>query len=247
MKIDEMNHAGILAHSPDGAALAFTEFCHAGHRHFGAALHPNVTLDYVAMGLTLPAWERGDVSPIRNVLAESVQRLADAGASYFFCPDNTAHIALEFAGPDLAIPGLNLPDIVAGKAKELGLRKIGLLGTRFSMNAHCYPRALGALGLDWEIPDVNDCEYVNKAIFEELVNGVFRDETRRVFCEIIAKLERQGCDGVALACTEIPLLISQSDASIALLDSTKLLSVAAFEVGIGAAEFPSWHGGPPRG
>jgi aspartate/glutamate racemase len=99
-----MIHTGLLAHSPDGAALAFSEFCHLGPKRFKAPVHPDITLDYIAMGRTLPAWDRGDVGAVREVLAESVSRLAKSGAEFFFCPDNTAHIALEAPGPDLAIP-----------------------------------------------------------------------------------------------------------------------------------------------
>ncbi|MEQ3747364.1 MAG: amino acid racemase [Henriciella sp.] len=237
-----MIHTGLLAHSPDGAALAFSEFCHLGPKRFSAPVHPDITLDYIAMGRTLPAWDRGDAGAVREVLAESVSRLAKSGAEFFFCPDNTAHIALESSGPDLAIPGLNIADIVAQKASASGFGKVGILGTRFTMAGPVYPRALAAHGIDWAVPEHG--EEINRIIFEELVNGVILDQSRVTYCNAIDDLKARGCDSVALVCTEIPLLIAPSDSSLPILDSTRLIAEAAFNVGVGEAPLPTWRGGP---
>ena len=238
-----MKHAGLLAHSPDGAALAFSEFCHMGQRKFGEPLHPDITLDYIAMGRALPDWERGDLAAVRAVLEKSISRLAAAGAEFFFCADNTAHIALEVEGPPLAIPGLNLPDVVARAAKARGMNKLGVLGTRFTMVGPIYPRALGAQDIAWAIPDAEDRMTVDRIIFEELCNGVILDESQAAYSLIIDKFKQAGCDGAALVCTEIPLLISQPDSVLPILDSTRLIAEAAFNIGIGEAEPPTWRGG----
>ena len=240
-----MKHAGLLAHSPDGAALAFSEFCHLGQKQFGKPIHPDITLDYIAMGHALPFWDQGDIAEVRSLLATSIDRLKAAGAEFFFCADNTAHIALEMAGPSLAIPGLNLPNVVAAKAKTLGLRKVGILGTRFTMSGHIYPRAFGEFGINWLLPDSADRDIIDKIIFEELVNGIVTDHSRDAYRKIIDKLKTGGCDGVALVCTEIPLLINQETSSLTVLDSTRLISDAAFDVSIGKGPFPTWRGGPP--
>ena len=100
-----MRHLGILAHSTEGAALCFLAFCQEGFRELGVHQHPDVTMDCIAMGRSMPAWEAGEHQSIRATLAESAERLARAGADFFVCPDNTAHMALEQPGDPLALPG----------------------------------------------------------------------------------------------------------------------------------------------
>lgn len=239
-----MRHVGILAHSPDGAALSFNEFCHEGQRRNGEPIHPNITLDYIAMGHALPLWDKGDYTAVREILSKSINHLAKAGAEFFFCPDNTAHIALEASGPAFQIPGLNIADIVARKAQERGMQKVCILGTRFTMNGPVYPRALGAVGIDCAIPDENQRAAVDRIIFDELVIGQLQPQSREIYCNIISDMKSRGCDGIALVCTEIPLLITQRDSELPILDSTRILAKKAFDVAIGEEPFPDWRGGP---
>ncbi len=109
-----MKHLGILAHSTGGAALSFLTFCEEGFRRTGRNGHPDVTLDYIAFGYSMAAWDAGDHVIVRATLGTSAQRLARAGADFFVCPDNTAHMALEVPGPDLPLPGLHIAEVVAG-------------------------------------------------------------------------------------------------------------------------------------
>src|SRR5215831_6812468 len=94
----------------------------------------------------MEAWEQADYAPIRAILAQSATRLALAGADFFLCPDNTAHIALEEPGDDLALPGLHIAEIVTDRAAKSGYRRIGVLGTKYLMDAPLYPCALSARG-----------------------------------------------------------------------------------------------------
>ena len=237
-------HAGLLAHSPDGAALCFLEYCHRGQAEFGDALHPDITLDYIAMGRSMPAWAADDPDSVRRTLAESIGRLAVAGADFFFCPDNTAHIALERPGPPLPLPGLNIAGIVAAEAEAQQFGKIGILGTRFTMTGPVYPRALGALGLAHAVPGAGDRAEIDRIIFEELVAGELKDRSRETYLNVIRKLKDSGCDAVALVCTEIPLLITPEVSPQPTLNSTKLLALAAYETAMGRAPLPNWRGGP---
>src|SRR5262249_3795851 len=111
-----LKHLGILATTMEGAALCSRVFCQQGSVELGPHDHPDVTLDCIALARSLPAWERADYQAVRATLSVSVQRLARAGADFFACPDNTAHIALEHPGPDLALPGLHIAEVVADQA-----------------------------------------------------------------------------------------------------------------------------------
>ncbi len=239
-----MKHLGILAHSTEGAALCFTAFCQEGFAELGAYDHPDVTLDCISMARNMPAWDAGEHASIRETLAESVRRLAKAGADFFVCPDNTAHLALELPGEEFALPGLHIAEVVADRAADEGRTRVGVLGTRYTMEGPVYPRALAAHGMAVEIPDQDDRDAVHGIIFSELVNGVFTDDSRREYTRIIERLAGRGCDAVALVCTEIPLLVTPDVSPLPTLDSTRLLARAAFEAAAGHRPLPTWRGGP---
>lgn len=137
-----------------------------------------------------PAWDAQDVTTIRTTLATSVARLAHACADFFVCPDNTAHLALESAGEPLALPGLHIADVLgAGHTR----RTVGILATKYTMDSDLYLRALARHGIDAAIPD-DDRQVVNDIIFAELVEGIFTDQARSTYAQIIEKLRERGCD-----------------------------------------------------
>ena len=239
-----MKHLGILATTPEGAALCFRVLCQQGARALGPHDHPDVTLDCIALARSLPAWDRGDLNAVRATLSVSVQRLARAGADFFACPDNTAHLALEQPGPSLALPGLHIAEVVAEQAARDGHRRVGLLGTKFTMDGPVYPRALATRGITTELPAPEDRVILHEIILTELVNGVFTDSARREYSRIIDRLAARGCDAVGLVCTEIPLLVPPDASPLPVLDSTRLLAHAAFGTASGQRPLPTWRGGP---
>ena len=242
-----MKHLGILAHSMEGAALCLRTFCLEGSDRMGAYQHPDVTLDCIALAHSMPAWDVGNYLSIRHTLATSVHRLARAGADFFVCPDNTAHIALEQPGEDLALPGLHIAEIVAAQAVRDGRTRVGVLGTSYTMDGPVYPRAFGSRGIAAEIPGEQDRRMLNRIIFDELVNAVFTASSRQEYVRVIGRMAGRGCDAVALACTEIPMLVAPEDSPIPTLDSTRLLAHAAFDVAVGKEPMPTWRGGPVGG
>ena len=168
-----VEHAGILATTPEGGSLCLRAFCQEGFAELGPHDHPDVTLDCIALARSLPAWQTADYPSVRAVLSVSVQRLAAAGADFFACPDNTAHLALEQPGPDLALPGLNIAGVVADQAARDGRKRVGILGTRYTMDGPVYPQALAARQVAAETPSQPDRVILDQIIQSELVNGVF--------------------------------------------------------------------------
>ena len=239
-----MKHIGILAHSFEGATLCFHTACLEGVTRLGAHMHPEITMTCAPMALLMDAWERGDNILLRDSFRKDAEKLAAAGADFFVCPDNTAHIALESPGEPFPIPGLHIAEVVAGQAARDGRLKVGILGTKYTMTGPVYPGAFGRRGIDWAVPGEEDRQHVNAIIFEELCRGVFSDESRTAYVEIIGKLAEQGCDAVALVCTEIPLLVTPEVSPLPILDSTRLLAAAAVEAAIGGTALPDWRGGP---
>ena len=239
-----MKHIGILAHSFEGASLCFHTACMEGVAKLGAHMHPEITLTCSPMALVLDAWERGDNAELRAFFMKDADRLAAAGADFFVLPDNTAHIAMESDGAPFPLPGLHIGEVVAKQASKEGLRKIGILGTKYTMNGPVYPGAFGRRNIDWAVPSPEDQKLVNDVIFDELCLGEFKDESREAYVRIIEKLKQDGCDAVALVCTEIPLLVTPDVSPLPTLDSTRLLAKAAVEVAVGEQPMPAWRGGP---
>ena len=152
--------------------------------------------------------------------------------------------ALESPGEAFPIPALHIGEVVADQAARQGYRKVGVLGTKYTMTGPVYPGALGRREIGWAVPGEADRKIVDDIIFGELCLGLFTDEARDSYVRIINKLKAEGCDAVALVCTEIPLLITQDVSPLPILDSTRLLAVAAVEVAIGERPMPNWRGGP---
>jgi aspartate racemase len=239
-----MKHIGILAHSFEGATLCFRTACLEGVKRLGPHMHPHITMTCSPMALVLEAWERGDNEKLREFFMEDAKKLAAAGCDFFVCPDNTAHIALESEGEQFPIPGLHIGEVVAEQAAAGGRKKVGILGTKYTMTGPVYPGALGRRGIDWAVPNESDLKIVDDIIFDELCLGVVSDDARDAYVNVIDKLKADGCDAAALVCTEIPLLITQEVSPLPILDSTRLLAAAAVEVSLGERPMPEWRGGP---
>jgi len=239
-----VKHVGILATTPEGAALCFRELCQQGARELGPNDHPDVTLDCIALARSPPAWETADYQKVRTNLSVSVYRLAQAGADLFICPDNTAHIALEQPGPSLELPGLHIADVVGDEAGRSGYTRVGLLGTKYTLDGPVYPRAFAARGIAVVLPDAADRAALHEIIVGELLQGVFTPSARQAYGRIIERLAEDGCDAVGLVCTEIPLLVPPDASPLPVLDSTRLLARAAFEAACGQRAMPEWRGGP---
>jgi aspartate racemase len=239
-----MKHIGILSHSFEGATLCYRTMCLEGVARLGPHQHPEITLTGVAMHHMMDAWDRDDRPTLRGMFAYDIDKLAAAGATFFVCPDNTAHIALESEGEPFALPDLHIGEVVADQAQREGRKKVAILGTNYTMTGPVYPAALGRRGIGWEIPDEDDRMLIHRVIFDELCLGTFTDEARDAYCEIIARLAQRGCDSVALVCTEIPLLVTADVSPLPILDSTRLQARAAVDVALGDRPMPSWRGGP---
>lgn len=239
-----MKHIGVLAHSFEGATLCFRSACLEGVAKLGPHMHPEITMTCSPMALVLDSWERGDNEALRAFFMKDAEKLAAAKADFFVLPDNTAHIAMESPGEPFPIPGLHIGEVVAEQAARDGRAKVGILGTKYTMNGPVYPGALGKRGIDWAVPSPEDQELVNGIIFNELCLGVFTEESRNIYVGIIERLRDDGCDAVALVCTEIPLLVTKDVSPLPTIESTQLLAKAAVEVAIGEKSMPTWRGGP---
>jgi aspartate racemase len=222
-----VKHIGIVACSAEGAALCYQTICREALTLVGKHDHPRVTLDSIPMARWLPAFDAKDYECVAGFMLESARTLAAAGADFAICPDNSAHLAWEHVQAATPIPWLHIAAVVGEAAARRGFKRVGILGTRYTMSGPVYSEALGRLGISAVVPQAADFDTVDRIIFAELVDGVFSDQSRQAYYGVIARLRERGCDSAALACTEIPLLVRPEESPLPTLDSTRLLARAA--------------------
>ena len=185
------------------------------------SLHGHSLAAYVA------CLERGDWAGVGELMLASAEALARSGADFLICPDNTIHQALPAIRARSPLPWLHIAEVVAAEAVTRGFRRLGITGTRWLVDSEVYPEKLAARGLDYLRPNAAERAETNRIIMEELVYDRFKPESVAYFQRAIARMKDQGCDAVILACTEIPLIISDANSALPTLDSTRLLARAA--------------------
>ena len=216
-----------MACSAEGAALCYQAICRDALRLVGKNDHPRITMDSIPLAAWMPSFAGGDYQGVARFMLDSALVLAAAGADFAICPDNSAHLAWEHVQAETPIPWLHIARVLGAEAHDHGYRRVGVLGTRFTMEGPVYGDTLAAMDIETVVPDADDVETVDRIIFCELVDGVVSDASRRAYGDVIARLGKRGCDAVALACTEIPLLVAPDDSPLPTLDSTRLLATAA--------------------
>ena len=162
------------------------------------------------------------------MMIDAAERLERGGAGFIVICTNTMHKMADDVQKSVTIPLLHIADAAAEKIKELGLGKVGLLGTRFTMEQDFYRGRLKSIfGIDVVIPDETDRQVIHDIIYNELCLGEIKDVSRKKYTEIINKLAASGAEGIILGCTEIPLLVRQEDCEVPLFDTTSIHAEAA--------------------
>lgn len=220
-------HIGIVACSAEGASLCYRTICVEGAKLLGAHDHPEVSVHTHSLAQYLRFLERRDWRAVAELMIASANKLATIGAEFLICPDNTIHLALPSVLPRSPLPWLHIAEIVATEAKKRGFRRVAITGTQWLVESELYPEKLNACGLEYLRPTAAERQEINRIIMDELVYGVFKTEAVTCFQRVIERMKDNGCDAVVLGCTEIPLIMSDSNSPLPTLDSTRLLAHAA--------------------
>lgn len=178
--------------------------------------------------------ERGDEDAACKQIAASAQALQSAGADFIVITCNDVHRFVPAIQPTLSIPFLHIAQVTAEAIKSQGLKRVAILGVRKTMESDFYPTIFAENGLETIIPNEAEKTFVHDSIYQELVRNRFLDETRERYKDIIADLGRRGADCVALACTEIPLLLSPEDSPLPAFSTTELHCRAAVILAMGS-------------
>jgi aspartate racemase len=225
-----MKRIGILGGmSPESTSEYYLHITRTFAKRYGSVAYPEIVIHSLSFQPYVDWPARGRWDLVADGLVEGARVLEAAGVDFLVMATNTMHSVLPDIGPRIPLPILSLPEVVADEVASHGLARVGLLGTRYTMEQTFYPAALTRRGVDVIVPDVDDRKSVDRTIYEELVVGRILESSRRDFVRIIEALAGRGAQGVILGCTEIPLLVGPEDSKLPLFDSSRIHAEAALD------------------
>jgi aspartate racemase len=177
--------------------------------------------------------KKDDHKAIYFLVLESAMKLKKASADFLIICANTMHQYVDALEKETGLKIIHIADATAKEIKKLGLSRIGLLGTRFTMEMDFYTKRLGAARIESIVPDKPEREFIHSSIMNELIKEDLREETRQKFIRTINTLEQKGAEGIVLGCTEIPMLIKQKDTNLPLFNTLEIHARAAVDYALG--------------
>lgn len=173
--------------------------------------------------------EADDWKNIAMIICKVAKLIEDNGAACLLIGANTMHKIADEVQAAVKIPVIHIAETVAREIKKEGLKKVGLLGTRYTMQLGFYSDHLAKHGIETIIPEQEDIEFINYTIYDEFSKNIFTAATKSKYLNIISKLKEKGIEGIIGGCTEIPILLKQSDCDIPLFDTAKIHSAAGVD------------------
>jgi len=170
---------------------------------------------------------KGDWNKNAEILSQAAINLQNGGADFILICTNTMHKIVNEIQAVVSIPIIHIAETIADEIEKMKLKKVALLGTKYTMEQDFYKERLIRRGFEVIIPDRDGIEVVNNVIFDELCKGIINENSKREYIRVINELVERGAEGVVLGCTEIGLLVKQSDADIPMFDATVIHATAA--------------------
>lgn len=174
--------------------------------------------------------DKNDFEGLGKFIAETSKRIEASGADCVLLCANTLHMFAEQVSAQISIPLIHIADATAADIKKRNMKKVGLLGTRPTLEMPFYKNRLKEkYGIEVIIPGEKDIDIIQKNIVNELLRGIFKPEAKAYYLTLMEKMVKMGAEGIIIGCTDIPLLLTQSDTKIILFDTTEIHSKAAAE------------------
>ena len=222
-------HIGIVGCSYEGAALCYRTICNEGSKYLGEHAHPEISIHTHPLSEYMICINKDDWNGVAELMISSAKKLCKIGAEILICPDNTIHQSFSIVKKEISTPWLHIAEEVMLIALKENYKKIGILGTKYLMEGPVYPEQIDKNNLRYEIPKEEQRNKINQIIFNELVYGIIKEDSKNYFLSVINELKKKGCDSVVLGCTEIPLIVLPNESSLPTLDSTRILARSALK------------------
>jgi len=221
----DMPIAGIIGGIGPESTIEYYRFIIEEYRQQrGTEDYPSLVINSVNLNRLVKFFEAGELGEVTKYLATEIQRLAQAGADFGALSANTPHVVFEDVQKQSPIPLISIVEATREEAKNLGLKKVALFGTRFTMQGAFYPKVFSRAGITLVTPLPDEQSYLHDKYMNELVKGVFLDETRKRMLSIAERMKREErIEGLILGGTELPLILRGSgDLQIPFLDTTRI-------------------------
>ncbi len=220
-------HIGIIAVSPEGAALFYSQLT----RHLSKLAPPNdqprISIHNEPINLYIDAIRKGDWHHVARCMRRSADILLSAGAELCLVPDNIVQHAIPLAESGSPVPWLPMTDLVARSIAADHRKSVGVIGTRLVTESSTYQTPLGMRGIQVLPPEPDEADLLEQIIFGELLYGYIRPESRNAVHGIIRHFAARGCDGVILGCSEAPLAVTREDSCLPVYDAADILAEQA--------------------
>jgi len=171
--------------------------------------------------------ERWDL--LDKMMVEAGENLENAGANCILICANTMHICIDAVRKSVKIPVIHIAEVTSKKIIERKLKKVALLGTKYTMEKDFFIDILSSFGIETVVPELEERDSIHAIIYDELSAGIIKQVSKEKYVRIINRLIKSGAEGIILGCTEIPLLIQQKDVAVPVFDTTEIHANAAFE------------------
>ncbi|RLG81227.1 MAG: aspartate racemase [Thermoprotei archaeon] len=225
-----MKRIGIVGGlSPESTIIYYKTIVSEYRVRHGNENYPVIIIYSVSFGLFTQLISAGRHREAAEMIVDAVKSLHRAGADFAIISANTPHMFYDYIREHSPIPVLSIIDALAEALKKDRVRVVGLLGTKFTLTHSFYKEGLRKHGIEAVVPDPSEIEIVNKIIYSELVKGVVRDESRYRVLGIVKNLLDKGAEGIALACTELPLLFANELPGVKLYDTARIHAIKALE------------------
>jgi aspartate racemase len=188
----------------------------------------------VDFGRVVALKKSGRQAEVLHVLLDAGRKLKQAGAEALAICANTMHMFAEKIEAELSLPIIHGVEATGREVQRLEMKTVGLLGTKPTMEEDFYKGKLRSMGIETLVPEPEDRDFTERAIFEELLKGIFDRKTKDGLLLIIDDLREKGAEGIILGCTEIPLIIKEKDTDVPLLDTTRIHAKAIVDFALGA-------------
>lgn len=228
-------HIGIVAVSPEGAALCYRQIFRHAAKLYPNRPPPRVTIDNEPLQTYIECVRADDWEGVAKLMLESVRVLHRAGCQFVLTPDNAVQHGVLIAEHASPLPWLTMTDLVAQALVENGHKTVGILGTRYVTQGSAYQTALGLKGVKLQVPSQEDVERLDEILFKELIFGSVSEGAQRDLLAIADRLRERGSEGLIIAASEIRLLLDEVSLSLPIYDAADLLALGAVKRACGSS------------
>lgn len=214
--------------TPESTIMYYRILNTLASKHFKAENSAKVVMNCLDFGEVSSLQKDNNWEQLHQMMSEAGRQLEQAGAALILICANTMHLSIDVIRSSVSIPVIHIAEATAEKIIEQKISTVGLLGTKYTMEKDFFKNVLEGFGIKTLIPTLEDRNRIHDIIYKELSKGILNNTSKQVYLQIIEKLIDEGAEGIILGCTEIPLLIKQSDVLKPVFDTTTIHATKAF-------------------